>query len=252
MSLTLQDWHNRFLIQAQWTKALRLYFFDLIRAHPSDRMLDMGCGTGALLQDLQALSPGEVFGSDISLEHLQLAQSENPEIKLTAADVHQLPYPDDTFEFILTHYFLMWVKDPSNALKEMSRVVKNGGYLVCFAEPDYGGRIDYPDDFKIIRENQISGLENAGADPRMGRKLRSLFHSMELIDIQSGIYEGLWNSETTLPETDSEWQMLENDLKDIITETDLAALKIQDQISRDNGSRIIHVPTFYTWGKVQK
>ena len=90
MPLSLQDWHNRFLIQAHWTKALRLYFFDLLRTQSSDKILDMGCGTGSLLQDLQSLSPAEIYGADISLDHLQLAQAGSPESKLAGADVHHL------------------------------------------------------------------------------------------------------------------------------------------------------------------
>jgi len=104
MPLTLQDWHDRFTIQAQWTKALRLYFFDMLRTQSSDKILDMGCGTGALLQDLQSLSPAEIYGADISLDHLQLAQAGSPESRLVVANVHQLPFPANTFNIILTHY----------------------------------------------------------------------------------------------------------------------------------------------------
>ena len=252
MPLSLQDWHNRFLIQAQWTKALRLYFFDLLRTRSSDKVLDMGCGTGALLQDLQSLSPAEIFGADISLEHLYRAQSGTPESKLTGADVYQLPFANNSFEVVLTHYFLMWIDDPFSALKEMIRVAKNDGYLVCFAEPDYGGRIDFPSDFNSIKKYQIRGLIEAGADPRMGRKLKTLFNTSGLSDVQYGIYEGRWKSDLSPAEAESEWQMLENDLKGIIPSADLMKLKEHDRKSRKNGSRIVYVPTFYAWGKVSK
>jgi len=252
MPLSLQDWHDRFTIQAKWTKALRLYFFDLFKTQPSDKILDMGCGTGSLLQDLESLSPAEIYGADISLDHLQIAHTGSPESRLAGANVHQLPFPANTFNIVLTHYFLMWIGDPLNALKEMTRVITNGGCLICFAEPDYGGRLDFPPEFISIKDHQIKGLTKAGADPIMGRKLKSLFHTTGLKDIQYGVYEGRWSTDPSPIEVESEWQMLKNDLKGIISSAELAELKKHDQSSREDGSRIIYVPTFYAWGKVSK
>jgi len=252
MPLTLQDWHDRFTIQAQWTKALRLYLFDMLRTQSSDKILDMGCGTGALLQDLQSLSPAEIYGADISLDHLQLAQAGSPESRLVGANVHQLPFPANTFNIILTHYFLMWIGDPLYALKEMIRVIKGGGYLICFAEPDYGGRLDFPPEFNSLKDYQIKGLINAGADPMIGRKLKSLFNTSGLKDIQYGVYEGRWSTDPSPVEVESEWQMLENDLNGIVSSEELAEMKKHDLTSRQKGSRIIYVPTFYAWGKVSK
>lgn len=252
MPLSLQDWHDRFTIQAQWTKALRLYFFDLFRTQSSDKILDMGCGTGSLLQDLQSLSPAEIYGADISLDHLQLALTESPESKLVGANVHQLPFPGNTFNIVLTHYFLMWTADPLSALREMTRVMKDGGYLICFAEPDYGGRLDFPPEFDSLKDYQINGLIKAGADPRMGSKLKSLFHSAGLDDIQYGVYEGRWSTDPSPREIESEWKMLENDLKGLMSSAELADLKKHDQLSRKKGSRMIYVPTFYAWGRVSK
>ena len=74
MPLTIQDWHNRFTIQAQWTKALRLYFFDLLKISEHEKVLDVGCGTGALLPDLEMLTPAVIYGVDISETHLHQAQ----------------------------------------------------------------------------------------------------------------------------------------------------------------------------------
>ncbi len=252
MPLPLQEWHNRFLIQAQWTYALRSYFFDLFKTRPSDRILDLGCGTGALIPGLQSLSPADLFGADLSLENLSVARSGFPNSKLIGADAYKLPFVENTFEIVLTHYFLLWITDPLAVLKEMIRVAKNKGVLVCFAEPDYGGRIDFPPDFNSIKEHQIRGLSNSGADPRTGRKLPSLFNKAGLVNVQSGIYEGRWQSVLTEEEAKSEWQMLENDLSGLISKTELEQLEILDQKSRQEGSRMIYVPTFYAWGEVIK
>jgi len=250
MPLSIQDRQNRFLIQAQWTRALRLYFFELLNIQQMEKILDMGCGTGALLPDLQSLSPADIFGSDILEEHLLVAQQTCLECNLTSADVHQLPYPDNIYDMVLSHYFLMWVGNPAKALEEMIRITKPGGYIVAFAEPDYGGRIDFPPEFFNMGEYQISGLLKAGADPRMGRKLPSLFLESGLVDIQTGVYEGKWEQKPSKEEIESEWQVLEEDLAGLLSPVELNALKNHEQTAWENGSRLIYVPTFYSWGKV--
>lgn len=252
MPLSLQDWHNRFQVQAQWTKALRSYFFDLLKTHQQERILDIGCGTGALLPDLQALSPAEIFGADININNLKLAASVSPDSHITGSDVFHLPFPDDTFDLVLCHYFLLWTGYPAAALKEMRRVTTSNGFVVAFAEPDYGGRIDFPPEFINIREHQITGLINAGADPRMGRKLKSLFASGGFFEIVSGVYEGSWQNTPSQSDLDSEWQVLEEDLSGILSSAEIAILKKHEQKALEKGTRLVYIPTFYCWGKVKK
>jgi len=229
-----------------------LYFFDLLKTSPADKILDMGCGTGALLPDLQSLSPAEIYGADYSLYHLAAAKSTCPDCYLVGANVFQLPFADNSFEMVLSHYFMLWVGDPTKALVEMHRITKPGGTIVCFAEPDYGGRIDYPPEFSSLRDYQITALQTAGADPLMGRKLPALFHQGGFTNIQTGIYGGAWKGEPTDAEQESEWLVLEDDLTDLVSPEDLLELKTQDRKAHNNGTRVIYVPTFYAWGQVCK
>jgi ubiquinone/menaquinone biosynthesis C-methylase UbiE len=252
MALTPRDWHDRFLVQAQWTRALRAYFFDLLKSESLDRILDIGCGTGALLPDLQALSPAEVYGADLKIDHLDLAAQNSPDSHLIGANVHHLPFPDSSFDLVLCHYFLMWTGDPKHAIKEMQRVTRKGGIVAAFAEPDYGGRIDHPPEFIRIRDLQINSLLEAGADPRMGRRLKCLFSSPDFSDVSNGVYEGKWNSAWDPVEVESEWQMLENDLKGMLSSAELNALKEHDQAARKKGTRLVYVPTFYSWGRITR
>jgi ubiquinone/menaquinone biosynthesis C-methylase UbiE len=252
MPLSPQDWHDRFQVQAQWTRALRLYFFDLLKTHPQKRILDIGCGTGVLLPDLQVLSQAEIYGADINLDHLNLAKETSSNSHLLGADVHQLPFQDQSFDMVLCHYFLMWISNPTAALNEMRRITSDAGYVIAFAEPDYGGRIDFPQEFTKIRDYQITSLLGAGADPRMGRSLKALFSNAGFSEITCGVYEGYWQEKPSGTEIESEWKVLENDLSGLLSRTEIAVLKDQDFLARENGTRLIYVPTFYCWGKVNK
>lgn len=153
---------------------------------------------------------------------------------------------------MLCHYFLLWTGYPSGALKEMHRVTSNNSYVVAFAEPDYGGRIDFPSELSKIRDYQITGLINAGADPLMGRKLKSLFINEGFSDIVCGVYEGSWDKNPSQAELESEWRVLQEDLSGILSKSEIAVLKKHETKSIEKGTRLIYVPTFYCWGKVNK
>lgn len=252
MPLSREEWHRRFLIQAQWTEALRLYFFDLIKKDNLLAVLDVGCGTGALLPDLGSLSPAQIFGADIDIDHLRLASQICPDCALTGCDVHHLPFQTNSFDLVICHYFLMWVGNPEHALSELHRITKPGGSVVAFAEPDYGGRIDYPPEFIRIKDYQISSLLDTGADPRMGRKLKSLFSASCFSDLEYGVYQGSWKEELSDQEFESEWSVLKDDLSGMLNKAELQALKKHDRATRKQGTRVVYVPTFYAWGKVIK
>ena len=252
MQLSKEDWHQRFLIQAQWTEALRLYFYDLIKKDHLLTVLDVGCGTGALLPEMDSLSPAQIFGLDIDLDLLRMASHVCPECGLIGSDVHLLPFSDNSFDLVTCHYFLMWVGNPEHALAELHRITKPGGSVVAFAEPDYGGRIDYPPEFIHIRDYQISSLLDAGADPRMGRKLKGLFAGGGFTDLEYGVYQGAWQGEISTQEFESEWKILRDDLASVLNKAELNALKKHDLKARKQGSRFTYVPTFFAWGKVIK
>ena len=83
-----------------------------------------------------------------------------------------LPFPTNYFDITLCHYFLMWVKKPLMVLEEMRRVTRVGGWIACLAEPDYGGRLDYPAS-ELWEELLLESL--SAPDPFIGRKIRTLF-----------------------------------------------------------------------------
>ena len=252
MPLRGEDWHQRYQVQAGWTETLRLYFYDLIKEEKISSILDIGCGTGALLPGIQEASPAQIYGADINLDHLLLASQVCPDCSLAGGDVHHLPFAEDSFDLVFCHYFLLWFGAPRHALSEMRRVTRPGGIVAAFAEPDYGGRIDYPTEFIRIREYQISSLLDSGADPRLGRKLKSFFTSGGFSDLEYGVYQGSWQGEVTQEEFESEWMVLKEDLSKYLNKSEIQALRKHDQLVRDQGSRLVYIPTFYAWGKVQK
>ena len=84
----------------------------------------------------------------------------------------------------------------------------------------------------------------------MGRKLPELFHAAELEQVHCGVYDGRWEKTLSREDIESEWLMLEDDLKSILSNAELNELRKHEQKAITKGSRLIYVPTFYAWGRI--
>jgi SAM-dependent methyltransferase len=250
--LAPQDWHLRYLQQARWTLPLRQYLFqkaDLPEAHA---ILEVGCGTGALLAELAGISHPNIYGLDINSQNLTLAVENAPHVRLTCGDAHRLPYCDSTFDIVFCHFLILWVVDPGQVIREMSRVTRLGGAIIIAAEPDYGGRIDYPAELSPIGQGQTEALRRQGANPNIGRQLASLLIQSQLTEIETGVLGGQWKVPSRPGDWQFEWQVIQSDMQGFIPEQQLNALQVIDALAWQNGERILYVPTFYAWGRKSK
>jgi ubiquinone/menaquinone biosynthesis C-methylase UbiE len=173
---TTEDWVKKLKQQADDSRRYRHRLYgrvDLVRA---ERVLDVGCGTGAVTLDIAESTRGQVVGIDIDedkLEEARRLQEVVPNLEFQVADVQDLPFPDGAFDLVTFNIVLVYVPDKQRALQEMARVVKPGGYVLATLEPDYAGWLQYPEgDFVDLFFEQLKGM---GADLETGRKLKYLF-----------------------------------------------------------------------------
>lgn len=251
MSLTLQQWHLRYQQQANWTRNLRYFIYNRVTIRNANRVLDVGCGTGVLLDELIHRSSGSVFGLDIDHNSILMAKNDIPKISLCTANGLHLPYRSGSFDICLCHFLLLWVKNPHQVVREMSRVTRHGGFVLALAEPDYGGRIDYPKSLTQLGKWQSESLAEQGANPLIGRELRSIFSASGLNQIEIGVLGGQWTENDPREDFEAEWDVIESDLEN--KEYFLSVyeeLKSVDLSSRETQQRVLFVPTFYAIGKV--
>lgn len=243
------NWHARFRQQARWTHTLRAHLFEKAALSVAARVLEVGCGTGALLEEFPPARRMGLHGVDMSLSVLREAAQHAPGVALLCADGQALPYPAACFDLTFCHYLLLWVPDPLRVLTEMRRITRPGGAVLALAEPDYGGRIDYPSELEALGRLQAESLRAQGADPAVGRKLAGLLVQAGLREVEAGILGAEWRV-TAWQEDALEWQVLQADLSAHLSAEALQALKQSEAAARQHGERVLFVPTFFAWGRV--
>lgn len=98
------------------------------------RLLDAGCGTGHHLAELRKRGY-DVAGVDASKEMLRHARENNPDSDILEADVEEIPFPDASFDIILSIEVLRHLPSSAKTISEMARLLKPGGYALATATP---------------------------------------------------------------------------------------------------------------------
>lgn len=93
------------------------------------QILENGCGVGMYVEHLTPFG-GQIFGLEYDFERAAEAALRSPRILNAAGE--NLPYPDSSFDLILSHEVLEHVLDDRQAVAEMARVLKPGGRAIIF------------------------------------------------------------------------------------------------------------------------
>lgn len=117
-------------LMGRWSRQLAPAFLAFADVGAAQRLLDVGCGTGALCQALgEALPDGEVTGVDLSPPFVQAcaARLSTPQFTFQVADAAVLPFADGRFDAVLSMLVLMLVDDPLRVAEQMLRVTRPRG-----------------------------------------------------------------------------------------------------------------------------
>lgn len=241
------NWHTRYTQQAAWTRGLRDYIFGKINLPYRSSVLEVGCGTGAVLSEI----PGhlKLHGLDIDASALAECRIHAPDAALVQGNALQLPYPDHKFDVVYSHFLLLWVAEPLDALQEMKRITRAGGQVIAFAEPNYLERLDRPKELIPLGKWQTEALARQGADPGLGGRLAALFFQAGIKIVETGTIQSR-EQEPSPSNWEVEWDVIESDLRTTVPEADIQKMKRLDMQAREKGTRRLHVPTYFAWGQV--
>src|SRR5579862_3015330 len=156
-------------------------FTDLLVRHhfpEQGNILEIGCAHGIRTHLIAKHFPKtNVIGIDRSSELLQNAMEHYHDVNnlsFEQADLYELPFADNSIDFIYARLVFMHLTDPMLALKSLKRVLKPGGRLLIedadrdcmFFEPQ-------PLSFKMFWQKVQEGQRRLGGDPNIGRKIAS-------------------------------------------------------------------------------
>jgi SAM-dependent methyltransferase len=129
--------YDRFM--GRYSVLLAPQFADFAGVRAGQRVLDVGCGPGALTADLvDRLGPEAVSAVDPSEPFVAAARRRHAGVEVLQASAERLPFDDDRFDAALAQLVVHFMSDPVAGLREMRRVTRRGG-LVAACVWDHGG-----------------------------------------------------------------------------------------------------------------
>jgi SAM-dependent methyltransferase len=126
--VTQQSWDpESYARNARFVSDLGAPLLELLAPRPGERILDLGCGDGALTEKLAA-SGCDVVAVDASPEQVAAARARGLDARVQRAEA--LPFAAE-FDAVLSNAVLHWVKDQPAALAAIHRALKPGGRVVA-------------------------------------------------------------------------------------------------------------------------
>ena len=152
----------------RWSRRVADVFLPWTRAPKRASWLDVGCGTGALIERILAnCAPRSVKGLDPSEGFIGLAGENisDPRVGLAVGDAREIPSPNDVFEVVVSGLVLNFVPEPAKAAAEIARVLKRGGVAAAYVW-------DYAGGMQMMRHfwNAAAALDPAARDKDEGRR----------------------------------------------------------------------------------
>jgi len=169
--------------------------YALMQIQPGHKVLDVGCGPGTDTIPLALLVGvnGQVIGADHDEAMITEAEQHaeqagvNTWVRHKRVDAVSLPFETDYFDSCRSERLFQHLTNPAQALSEMTRVTKSGGWVVVL-DTDWGSLSTDSDDTDIERRLARFLAESSLHNGYSGRKLYRLFKQQNLTDISFEVF----------------------------------------------------------------
>jgi SAM-dependent methyltransferase len=186
-SVAAED-YDRFM--GRYSIPLAQRFADFAGVASGVRVLDVGCGPGALTRELvNRLGADAVTAVDPSESFVVAVAERLPGVKVQQAAAEQMPFEDGRFDAALAQLVVQFMSDPVAGLREMARVTRPGGTVAACLWDHAGGRGPLSPLWTAARElDGGTPGESSQAGVRQGH-LAELFETAGLHEIRDGVLE---------------------------------------------------------------
>lgn len=152
----------------RWSRRVAEAFVQWLDPSAGRRWLDVGCGTGALTENLLALAnPAQVVGVDPSAGFLDSARARitDTRAEFRTGGAGMLPFPDRSFDLVVSALALNFVPDPGQAVAEFARVTASAGGVAAYVW-------DYAEGMAMMRYfwDAAAELDSAAVELDEGRR----------------------------------------------------------------------------------
>ncbi|HUQ44284.1 MAG TPA: class I SAM-dependent methyltransferase [Candidatus Limnocylindria bacterium] len=131
--------YDRFM--GRYSTLLTGQMADLAGIQAGQRVLDVGCGPGALTSELvRRVGATNVAAVDPSAPFVDAARTRHPGVDVRLAPAEELPFEDDAFDAALAQLVVHFMSDPVAGIREMARVTRPGGSIAACVWDHAGGR----------------------------------------------------------------------------------------------------------------
>ncbi len=193
--------YDRFM--GRWSGPLAQRFVELAGVVEGHRVVDVGCGPGALTAELvDRLGPDAVAAVDPSEPFVVAATERFPGVDVRRAGAEALPFPDDSFDAALAQLVVHFMSDPVAGLAEMARVTRPGGTVAACVWDFAGGGSPLAVFYQALREVDPDADDESGMAGTKPGQLTELCDQAGLRDIEPG----LLTVRVPAPDFDEWWQ----------------------------------------------
>ncbi|MBD3186761.1 methyltransferase domain-containing protein [Candidatus Bathyarchaeota archaeon] len=261
MDETFRNWHSRFLQQMAWTEQARDYTYRRVGFATKEHLLEIGCGTGALLHEVwkRFILPRVNSGKRCKLDAIdkdsgmvqkarETMKKAGNEVKIHVGNALSLPHGNSSFDVVFCQYFMLWNQDhiKKKIVDEVYRVLAPGGWFACLGEPDYISAVDKPHGHTLMLIKR--SLERAGADLEAGAKLEDLMAPFTRVRIGSASKP--WTASEWAEHFDDEWAFLERIMAGGgVDPSKMQAMKRSEQQAIKDGTKESYFPLVYAMGR---
>jgi SAM-dependent methyltransferase len=175
----------------RWSRLVARVFVEWLDAPLNSVWVDVGCGTGALTENILAIaSPARVDACDPSPGFIQYAREQihDPRAEMIVADARALPHEDASVDVAVSGLVLNFIPEPERALAELQRVVRQSGVIAMYVW-DYAGKMQlmrYFWDSAMALDENAAALDEGNRFPICNPvALERLFRNAGLRDVQT-------------------------------------------------------------------